>query len=126
MSIKRCVRSILVVEDEPLLRELTVEQLQQAGYAVVETATADEALGVLKSGAAIALVFTDVNTPGDLDGLKLANLVRESWPEVGVIVTSGGGLVAAKDVVPPGQFMPKPYSFLDMVAAVRSLTEGQD
>jgi DNA-binding NtrC family response regulator len=126
MTTTRDARSILVVEDEQFLRELTVEQLEQAGYAVIETATVDEALKVLKSGAAIGLVFTDVNTPGDLDGLQLANLVRESWPDVRVIVTSGGGVVAAKDVMPPGRFMPKPYSFFDIVAAVRSLTEGQD
>ncbi len=113
---------ILVVEDEPLVRELSVGELADAGFDVREAPTADEALDVLNSGAAIVLVFTDVNMPGDLDGLQLAVMVRERWPKIRVIVTSGGGQVGAAQVSPPAEFMAKPYALDEMVAAVTRLT----
>ena len=87
----------------------------------MEAPTAVEALAVLTSGVAIAVVFTDVNMPGGLDGLQLSEMVRERWPEVRLIVTSGGGQVSPGDVRPPGSFIPKPYRLDQMIAAVREL-----
>ena len=114
-------KTVLVVEDEPLIRALSVYELEDAGYVVLEAPTAVEALEILQSGTAIAVVFTDVNMPGDLDGLELANLVRERWPKVRLIVTSGGGQVGAGDVRPPARFFPKPYRLDQMIAAVREM-----
>jgi CheY-like chemotaxis protein len=114
-------KTVLVVEDEPLLRELSVLELKEAGYDVIEAPTAVEALAILTSGTAIAVIFTDVNMPGGLDGLQLSDMVRERWPQVRLIVTSGGGVVGAADVRPPGRFIPKPYRLEEMVAAVRDL-----
>ncbi len=113
---------ILIVEDEPLVRELSVGHLVDAGFDVREAPTADEALSVLNSGAAIVLVFTDVNMPGELDGLQLAAMVRERWPKIRVLVTSGGGQVGPALVSPPAEFMAKPYALHEMVAAVTRLT----
>lgn len=123
---KKSAKTILVVEDEPLLRELSVMELTEAGYEVLEAPTAAEALHILTSGVAVALVFTDVNMPGDLDGLQLSEMVREQWPQVRLIVTSGGGQVTPTDVRPPGRFIPKPYRLDEIIAAVRDLAEGLD
>jgi CheY-like chemotaxis protein len=121
---QRSSKIILVVEDEPVLRELSVCELTDAGYDVLEATTAVEALAILTSGVGIALVFTDVNMPGGLDGLELSEIVRNRWPEVRLIVTSGGGQVQPSDVRPPGQFIPKPYRLDEMIAAVRALAGG--
>ena len=123
MSAPTSRKTILVVEDEPLLRELSVGELQEAGYDVIEAPTAVDALAVLTSGVAIAVIFTDVNMPGDLNGLELSEMVRERWPQVRLIVTSGGGQVGSSDVRPPGRFIPKPYRLDQMIAAVRELAE---
>jgi CheY-like chemotaxis protein len=66
-------------------------------------------------------VFTDVNMPGNLDGLQLAAQVRERWPQVRLIVTSGGGQVGPEQVRPPGRFIPKPYPLAAIITAVREL-----
>lgn len=121
MSDTAFAKTILVVEDEPLLREMSVSQLEEAGYDVLEAPSAVEALAVLNSGVAVALLFTDVNMPGNLDGLQLATLVRERWPQVRLIVTSGGGQVHPGQVRPPGRFIAKPYSLDAMIDAVREL-----
>jgi CheY-like chemotaxis protein len=123
---ERQPKTVLVVEDEPLLRELSVLELKEAGYDVIEAPTAIEALAILTSGTAIAVIFTDVNMPGGLDGLQLSAMVRERWPQVRLIVTSGGGAVGAADVRPPGRFIPKPYRLEEMVAAVRDLAGDLD
>lgn len=116
-------KTILVVEDEPILRELSAGELLDAGYDVLEAPTAADALTVLTSGVAIAVVFTDVNMPGDLNGLQLSEMIRQRWPQVRLIVTSGGGQVSHSDVRPPGRFIPKPYRLDQMIAAVRELAE---
>ena len=117
----RGAKTILVVEDEDLVREVSVMQLQDAGYEVLEAPTATEALAILSSTAGVGLVFTDVNMPGELDGLQLAGLVRRRWPEVRVIVTSGGGQVGAAHVEPPTRFIAKPFSLQALVETVRDL-----
>jgi two-component system, response regulator PdtaR len=116
------VKTVLVVEDEDLVRDMTVLQLQDAGFDVLEASSAPEALEILESGATVALVFTDVNMPGDLDGLQLAARVRECWPQMRLIVTSGGGQVGPSHVLPPGRFIAKPYPLEALVKVVRQLT----
>lgn len=117
------VKTILVVEDEDLVREVSVLQLEDAGYEVLLAQTAADALEILASGPGVGLVFTDVNMPGELDGLQLASLVRERWPEVRVIVTSGGGKVGPSHVDPPTRFIAKPYGLQALIDTVRSLSE---
>jgi CheY-like chemotaxis protein len=71
----------LVVEDEPLIRMFVAEVLSNAGIEVLEDARADEALTILSENAErVTVVFTDVNMPGSMDGLQLAQRARDSWP----------------------------------------------
>jgi two-component system, response regulator PdtaR len=81
--------TILVVEDEPLVRLVGSLLLSDAGFNVIEACNAEEALRVLEAGSDVRIVFTDVEMPGALDGLGLARCVHERWPSIGVIVTSG-------------------------------------
>lgn len=118
--------TILVVEDETLVRALSVDELKDAGFDVVEAGSAAEALCVLTDGAAIAVLFTDVNMPGALDGLDLARLVHERWPDVRVIVTSGGGKVGLADLPDKGRFIAKPFSLVAMSALVRQAADDHN
>ena len=81
--------TILVVEDDFLLSLDTSEALEDAGYDVIAAANADEAIKVLETRNDIRTIFTDINMPGSMDGLKLAAAVRDRWPPVHIIVTSG-------------------------------------
>jgi len=81
--------TVLIVEDEVLIRMLLSEALRQEGYAVVEAATADEALSVLESSSSPDVLITDVRMPGSIDGFELAAYVRRTKPELKVIITSG-------------------------------------
>jgi two-component system, response regulator PdtaR len=71
---------VQVVEDEPLLRMLAVEAMEEAGFMAIEARDADEAVAVLESRSDISLLFTDIDMPGSTDGLKLAHAVRGRWP----------------------------------------------
>ena len=112
-------KTILVVEDEILVREMTVDFLEEADMVVDQAATADEALQILESRAVeICLMFTDVRMPGELDGLDLTRVVMARWPHIKIIVTSG---IFSKnsDVLPHGTgFLAKPWQPLDMIAKI--------
>jgi two-component system, response regulator PdtaR len=117
--------TILVVEDEGAIREASACELEDAGYAVLEAAGAREALAVLESGAAVAVLFTDVNMPGELDGLDLARLVHDRWPRVQLLVTSGGAKVGPADLPDDGRFISKPYSLRRMCSLVGELATAE-
>ena len=113
---------ILIVEDEFLLRLDSAETIGNAGFEVVQAANADEAIAILKSRPDIRVVFTDIQMPGSMDGLKLARFVRDRWPPIKTIATSGR-VVAGDDDLPAGSlFLPKPYRGAELVAALRGLT----
>lgn len=99
-----------MVEDEPLLLMMGVEALTDAGFEVAEAWNADEAVRLLESEAgSIQAMLTDVNMPGTLDGLQLAELVSHRWPHIGLVVTSGHMLMRDEHVPDSGLFLPKPY-----------------
>jgi CheY-like chemotaxis protein len=81
--------TILVVEDEVLLRIILADELRAQGYAVIEATNASEAISVLQSSMRIDLVLTDIRMPGDLDGLGLARMMRSEYPLVKVVMASG-------------------------------------
>jgi two-component system, response regulator PdtaR len=109
--------TVLVVEDEPLIREVVCEELDIAGFDVVQVANADEAIAILEARFDIHLVFTDIDMPGSMDGLKLAAAVRDRWPPVNIIITTGK---VRPLTMPVGAlFIPKPYLGKNVVAAVR-------
>ena len=93
--------TVLVVEDEALLRMNTVDELTGQGLEVVEAANAKEAIAIFRSGQRFECLFTDVDMPGDVDGLELAAIVKDSWPPIEVIVTSGHRDVTNADLPHP-------------------------
>lgn len=115
---------VLVVEDEPILRELSVYELQDAGYKVLEAGNADAALWIMRSRRGVELIVTDVNMPGKIDGLELARIVGARWPDVRVILTTGDREVRPEDVPEHGLFLAKPYSLSDLSETVDQLTSG--
>src|ERR1700738_2152919 len=112
--------AILVVEDEVLIRLSLAETLRDAGYSVVEAASADEALTVLTSSTPVDVVLTDVNMPGSLDGIALGRYVRTTRPELKVIVVSGRVVPAAVTEVADA-FVAKPYDVAKIIATIVDL-----
>jgi two-component system, response regulator PdtaR len=80
---------VLIVEDELLIRLDAVDMIEAAGFDVIQAANADEAITILEARSDIQLVFTDVQMPGSMDGLKLAAAVRGRWPPIKIVATSG-------------------------------------
>ena len=119
-------KTILVVDDEVLVRMVIAEELRDRGYLVVEAASADEAAAILRAGMDVDLVFTDVTMPGRLDGLALAELVRANYPSLKVVITSGH--------LPPGDdrragadaFLPKPYLVGSAADRIGGILAGPD
>jgi CheY-like chemotaxis protein len=112
---------VLAVEDEPLILMLAIDMIRDAGFEPLWTSNADEAVSILESRDDIRIVFTDINMPGSMDGIKLAQAVRGRWPPIRIIVTSGfrGGELK---VLPAGsRFIPKPYSAGQISEALHSL-----
>ena len=104
--------AIFVVEDEFLLRQAAVALVEDAGFEALAAASADEALAILEARADdVRLVFTDIQIAGSMDGLKLAHAVRDRWPPVELILTSGRRHVGPDDLPDRGRFFPKPYDF---------------
>ena len=101
---------VLLVEDELLLRMDAAAMVAAAGFEVVEAANADEAIEILEARRDISVVFTDIQMPGSMDGLKLARAVRGRWPPIKIVATSGLVDVGEKDLPEGGRFLPKPYS----------------
>jgi CheY-like chemotaxis protein len=114
--------TVLIVEDEFFVRFTTAEFLREDGCEVLEAENADEALEILKSGARVDLLFTDVRMPGSMDGVALATLVRREWPRIPIILTSGYApeLLSARSVA-EDRVISKPYRQQTVVAAIRSL-----
>ncbi|WP_336945658.1 response regulator [Asaia sp. BMEF1] len=102
--------TVLVVEDEPLQRMSLMDFLEEAGYAVAEASDADQALVILESRPDIRIVLADVDMPGSMDGLRLAALVRDRWPPIEIIVTSGRGIPQLATIPARAMFLPKPLN----------------
>jgi DNA-binding NtrC family response regulator len=112
--------TVLVVEDEVLLRTMVAEELRDQGYVALEATNADEALSILQTNTPVHIMFTDVNMPGPLDGIDLAHIVCAEFPAVDVVVTSGHLRRAELNENVSG-FFPKPYDLRKLVAYLRSL-----
>ena len=101
--------AILIVEDDGLIRMAAADMVQDAGFRVHEAANADEAIAILESRSDIRIVFTDVEMPGTMDGLKLVHYVRRRWPPIKLIVASGKLPRDKADLPAGGLFFSKPY-----------------
>ena len=112
---------VLVVEDEALIRLHAVSMIEDAGYEVIEASNADEAIRILEQRTDIHVVFTDIDMPGSLDGLKLARAVRNRWPPIRIIVASGKQTPGPGDIPEDGRFLRKPYSACDVTSALQQV-----
>ena len=112
---------VLVVEDEPIIRMDAADTLEDEGFEVVEVATARAALAILeKRKGDVAALFTDVDMPGDMNGLELAGIVHSRWPHIALVVTSG--VVRVVGALPSGGvFLAKPYPMRTPVRIIRDL-----
>ena len=100
---------VLVVEDSPLILMNAVDLVTNAGFEGVGAASADEAIAILEARADIRLVFTDVEMPGTIDGLKLAHYIRNRWPPIHLIVASGRVIQEESQLPTGSRFFSKPY-----------------
>ena len=112
---------VLIVEDEALVRLVAASMLQDAGFDTLEADTAEDALDVLERHDDVRVLFSDVQLPGAMDGLDLAHLVHDRWPDIGLLLTSGGVTVRRNEIPDDGDFLPKPYDVFRMVEAVRKV-----
>lgn len=111
---------VLIVEDEALVRIIAASMLQDAGFDTLEADTAEEALHLLEEHDQVRVLFSDVQLPGGVDGLSLARTVHDRWPDIGLLLTSGGVNVRQSQIPDDGRFLPKPYDVGEMVKAVRN------
>lgn len=114
---------ILVVEDEILVRMAIVDHLLDEGYEVLEAMNADEAIRIIEATDDIALIFTDVDMPGSMDGLRLAAAVSDRWPPIRIIITSGHRLVDIADIPDGSVFYAKPYTLRSIELAISGMLE---
>ena len=112
---------VLVVEDESLVRMSAMSMVEEAGFEAIAASDADEAIRLLESRNDIRAVFTDVHMPGTMDGIRLARVVRNRWPPVALIVTSGQTNVPEADLPTGGRFLRKPYAAEQIETTLRQL-----
>lgn len=112
---------VLVVEDEPLLRLFATDMIEDAGFEVIDVAHATDAIAILETRPDIRVVFTDVDMPGGIDGIKLAACIRDRWPPIEIIITSG--VVPGEHVALParGVFYSKPYDPAEVVTTMKMM-----
>jgi DNA-binding NtrC family response regulator len=105
--------TVLVVDDEILVRLAVAEYLRESGYRVLEAASVDEAVAVLSVGEAVDVLFSDIRMPGERDGIALAQWTHANRPDVRVLLTSGfvGLARQVNELCDDAPFLPKPYSY---------------
>lgn len=121
---------ILVVEDDALVRGLIVDVLAEAGYATSEASCAAEALDLFSRrpeiAGEIALVITDVDMPGEIDGIGLAARLKAAWPWLGIVITSGAHRAEIQMLCPWAVFLAKPFRADSLVTTVRSVIDADE
>jgi two-component sensor histidine kinase len=113
--------NVLVVEDELVLRLRAVDIVEDAGFTPVEAVNADQALSILESRSDISLLFTDIQMPGSIDGLKLAHAVHKRWPAIKIVLVSGQVNLLDKDKPTDSRFFGKPLEVKQMIAELQEM-----
>ena len=113
--------NVLVVEDEMLLRMRALDMVEDAGYTSIEAVDADEAFAILKSRSDIALLFTDIQMPGSMDGLQLAHIVHERWPPIKIILVSGQLKLSSAQIPHDSRFFGKPLVSGQIIAEMQNM-----
>ena len=118
---------VFLVEDELLVRMTAADELEEAGFKVLEAANADVALKVLESHSdEVVVLFTDVHMPGSMDGMELAEQVHARWPHVRILISSGYARPHQNEIPDDGRFMPKPYHAETLVRHVYELVGADE
>lgn len=113
--------TVIVVEDEELARLIITDYLREGGFAVLQSANAEQALAVLEQRGDVRAVVLDVVMPGAMDGIALAHLIHERWPGIGLLVMSGKGVPKMVQLPPGAGFLPKPYFGPSIVGRLRAI-----
>ena len=116
---------ILIVEDDFLIRSHAAQIIEEAEFDVVEASDADDAIAILEARSDITVLFTDIQMPGSMDGLKLAAAVKGRWPPIKIVATSGLVHLRPDDLPEGGRFLPKPYDSSQLTATLRELVAGR-
>lgn len=114
-------RTILVVDDEPLIRMSIAAFFEDEGFTVYEAASAEDAVATLETHAEIQIVVTDVQMPGAIDGVKLAHFIRDRWPPTILIVSSGRAAPPLADLPARSAFVGKPVDLKRLVDEIERL-----
>ena len=112
---------VLVVEDEMVLRMRAADIVEDAGFTPVEAVNADEAIAILESRSDIAVLFTDIQMPGSMDGLKLAHAVRTRWPDIKIVLVSGQVRPSEAERPADSRFFGKPLAVEQMIAELQTM-----
>ena len=122
MMASGCAKAmVLVVEDEPLLLMHAVSLVEEAGYEPVLAVNADAAIAILTARTDIRVVFTDIDMPGSMDGLKLAAAIRGRWPPIDIIVTCDKRCPTLEDLPERSHFFTKPYDADRLIKTLHAL-----
>jgi CheY-like chemotaxis protein len=113
--------TILVVEDDALLRMVAADTLEENGFGVVEAANADAALKLLETRDDVRLLFTDIQMPGSCDGMGLARHVHARWPSILLVITSGQLKPTEAEIPDHGHFIGKPYQANELLGEVNDM-----
>lgn len=114
------MRTVLVVEDEPLIRLMLIDALEDAGFSVIEAGTADEALDII-TDRTIHLLFTDIQMPGKSSGVDLAHAFADRFPQAGILIASGRLTPADVELPPSAEFFAKPYDLDQVISRLEQL-----
>ena len=113
--------TVLIVEDEMMLRMRAVDIVEDAGFTPIEAVNADDALAILESRPDIEMLFTDIQMPGSIDGLKLAYAVHERWPKIKIILVSGQLTLTDADKPADSRFFGKPLDVKAMISEMQDM-----
>jgi two-component system, response regulator PdtaR len=112
---------VLIVEHDELLKSLTADIMQEAGFAVLQASDADKAVTILEARSDIALLLTSITMPSSMDGLSLAHMVAKRWPAVKIVIASSQIRLAGTRLPKSSSFFLKPYDAQIMISEIRSL-----
>lgn len=124
-AVGRHPTTVLVVEDETLIRLAAADYLRDCGYRVLETASAREARRLFAAGEPIDLVFSDIDLGRDIDGFVLARWIRQHHPHVRILLVSGVRRAVGLEQLSDGPFMTKPYSYVELAANIEALLKAR-
>lgn len=117
-ALKTADKAILIVEDEAIIRFDLIDFFEDAGFTVYGADSADAAIALMEVHADIAVVVTDIQMPGSMDGMRLAHYIRDRYPPT-LLVVASGAITPGPDDLPLGAiFMPKPINPRSVLKAI--------